>query len=161
MDKKFRCLPLDKIYITQWFGASPDFYKKYCLAGHNGLDFRTKFNDTPAGRREIYAVDDGVVSKVVIAKTGGYGTYIKIKHDDGSETIYGHQFSVKVKTGDQVSHGQVIGISDNTGDSTGPHLHFGYKPKDFDVNNGFKGYVDPYPFLPLPPRDHFVGCSVG
>lgn len=159
MQKKFRCLPLDKIFITQLFGANPDFYRKYGLKGHNGIDFRTKFKDTPQGKREIYAVDDGTVLRVVIAKNGGYGTYVSIKHDDGSITLYGHQYVPKVKTGQRVQAGDVIGISDNTGDSTGPHLHLSYKPKDFNKNNGYNGYIDPYPFMPLPPLDHFVGCE--
>lgn len=159
MQKKFRCLPLDKIFITQYFGDNPQIYKRYCLLGHNGLDFRTKFKDTPQGKREIYAVDDGVVEKVVIAKTGGYGTYIVIRHDDCSKTLYGHQYVPKVKTGDKVLAGDVIGISDNTGESTGPHLHLSYTPPMPDLKNGFKGYIDPYPFMPLPSRDHFVGCE--
>jgi len=159
MQKKFRCLPLDKIFITQLFGANPAFYKKYCLRGHNGLDFRTKFNDTPQGKREIYAVDDGTILKVVIVKTGGYGTYVSILHDDGSITLYGHQYIPKVQTGQRVLAGDVIGISDNTGDSSGPHLHLSYKPPTPNLNNGFKGYIDPYPFMPLPALDHFVGCE--
>lgn len=161
MQKKFKCLPLDKIYITQHFGESPEFYKKYCLKGHNGIDFRTKFNDSPLGKREIYAVDDGVIDKVVIAKLGGYGTYVKIKHDDGSYTIYGHQYVPKVKKGQRVAACDTIGISDNTGDSTGPHLHLGYIPPNPDLNNGYKGYIDFYDILPLPPRNKFVGCEIG
>jgi murein DD-endopeptidase MepM/ murein hydrolase activator NlpD len=159
MLKKFQCIPLDKIFITQCFGENREMYKKYGLAGHNGLDFRTKFQDSPLGRREIYAVDPGEVEKVVIAKTGGYGTYIKLRHCDGSKTIYGHQFSVKVIKGQKVIAGQVIGISDNTGDSTGPHLHLGYMPPNPDKNNGFKGYEDPYALMPLPPYEDFVGCG--
>ena len=149
MVKKFKCNPIDKIYITQRFGDNANFYRKYCMKGHNGIDFRTRFIDSPLGRREIMAGDDGVVFKVVIAKTGGYGTYVKIRHDDGSETIYGHQFSVKVKQGQRIEAGCIIGISDNTGDSTGPHLHFGYKPPKPDLNNGFKGYIDPIKYLSI------------
>jgi len=149
MDKKFANIPLDQLVITQKFGANPQMYRKYGMKGHNGIDFRTKFADTPLGRREIYAVDNGTVTKVVIAKTGGYGTYVQITHDDGSMTIYGHQYNPHVKCRQRVRAGQIIGISDNTGDSTGPHLHLGYRPKNFDFNNGFKGYVDPLPFLKI------------
>jgi murein DD-endopeptidase MepM/ murein hydrolase activator NlpD len=147
MAKKFPSNPIDKIFITQKFGENLEFYKKYGMNGHNGIDFRTRFTDTPLGRREIFAVDYGVVSEVVKAKFGGYGTYIRIRHLDGFETIYGHQFSVKVRKGDNVKPGQVIGISDNTGDSTGPHLHFGCRPPQANYLNGFKGYIDPLPFL--------------
>jgi len=159
MQKKFRCIPLDKIYITQCFGENRAMYAKYGLQGHNGLDFRTRFKDSPQGKREIYAVDEGVVIKIVIAKLGGYGTYVTLKHDDGSITLYGHQFSVKVQMGQRVVAGQVIGISDNTGDSSGPHLHLGYKPPKPDLNNGYKGYEDPYQYMPLPEYKNFVGCE--
>ncbi len=147
MDCKFASNPLDQLFVTQKFGERPEFYRKYGLAGHNGVDFRTKFPDTPLGRREIYAVDDGVVSKVVIAKLGGYGTYVQITHDDGSMTIYGHQYNPHVKAGQRVNAGQIIGISDNTGDSTGPHLHFGYRRANSNMDNGYKGYVDPMPYF--------------
>ena len=146
---KFCHLPLSKIYITQRFGENPQLYKRYGLKGHNGIDFRTRFIDTPLGRRYIYSVAYGVVEKVVIKKHGGYGTYIVIKHFDNGQTIYGHQYCVKVKVGDNVKPGQIIGISDNTGHSTGPHLHFGYRPANADYLNGYKGYVDPLPFLDI------------
>ena len=161
MQKKFRCLPLDKIYITQHFGENQKFYFKWGLKGHNGVDFRTRFSDSPLGKREIYAVDDGIVEKVVIAKSGGYGTYVTIRHDDGSMTLYGHQYVPKVNQGQRVEAGHVIGISDNTGESSGPHLHLSYRPDKPDMQNGFKGYVDPYPLLPLPKKEHFVGCAIG
>jgi len=159
MQKKFRCLPLDKIFITQHFGDNPKMYARYGLKGHNGLDFRTKFNDTPLGKREIYAVDDGEITKVVRAQKNGYGTYVLQRLKDGSQVLYGHQYVPKVKVCDHVKAGDVIGISDNTGDSTGPHLHLSYKPPIPDLNNGFKGSVDPYPLMPLPDRSHFVGCE--
>jgi len=144
---KFASNPLDQLVITQKFGENPAFYKKYGMNGHNGVDFRTKFPDTPLGRREIYAVDDGVVIKVVRAKLGGYGTYIQISHEDGSMTIYGHQYNPHVELGQKVKAGEVIGISDNTGDSTGAHLHFGYRRASPNMYNGFKGYVDPSSYL--------------
>lgn len=147
MKCKFLCIPLDQLVITQKFGENPQMYRKYGMSGHNGVDFRTKFPDTPLGRREIYAVDDGIVSKVVIAKLGGYGTYVQITHDDGSMTIYGHQYRPHVVKGQRVKAGQIIGISDNTGDSTGAHLHFGLRLANANMRNGFKGYIDPLPYL--------------
>lgn len=146
---KFACNPIDKIFVTQYFGENPDFYKKYGLKGHNGIDFRTRFPDTPLGRREIFAVDDGVVVKVVRAQLGGYGTYVQLQHIDSSTTIYGHQYNPHVSLGQSVKAGYVIGITDNTGDSTGPHLHFGYRPPHADPSNGYGGYVDPLKFLTI------------
>jgi len=147
--QKWKSLPINPAVITQYFGARPWFYRKYSMKGHNGIDFRTRMWNTPLGRRHVRAVDDGEVVKVVQRRYGGYGTYVRIKHEDGGETIYGHKFSVYVKTGDKVQGGDIIGISDNTGDSSGPHLHLGYRPPNFDYQNGYKGYIDPYPYLPF------------
>ncbi len=74
----------------------------------------------------IYAAAGGVV---IIARggggwNGGYGNYVVITHDNGSQTIYGHMRSVIVAYGQSVSRGQLIGYVGSTGRSTGPHLHF-------------------------------------
>jgi LysM repeat protein len=65
---------------------------------------------------------------VIIARSGGwnggYGSYIVIKHDNGTQTLYGHASSVIVSGGDHVVQGQVIGYVGSTGKSTGSHLHF-------------------------------------
>ena len=57
---------------------------------------------------------------------GGYCNYVKIQHDDGSYTLYGHmaQHSITVRAGDKVGAGQVIGKMGHSGDSTGANLNF-------------------------------------
>lgn len=54
----------------------------------------------------------------------GYGNVIKIRHDFGVSTVYGHLSKIRVKVGQKVSRGDWIGDSGNTGRSTGPHLHY-------------------------------------
>ncbi len=68
---------------------------------------------------------------VLIAKSsgwnGGYGSYIVLKHPNGSQTLYGHLSGVFVSPGDHVQQGQQIGKMGNTGRVNGPtgvHLHF-------------------------------------
>ena len=65
---------------------------------------------------------------VIVAKEGGwnagYGNYVVIQHDNGSETLYAHQSKVVVSQGEHVVQGQVIGYVGTTGKSTGPHVHF-------------------------------------
>ncbi len=90
------------------------------IHGLNGIDFGAA-RGTP-----IYAAADGVV---LIARggggwNGGYGNYVVITHDNGSQTLYGHMRSVIVAYGQSVSQGQLIGYVGSTGRSTGPHLHF-------------------------------------
>lgn len=89
------------------------------LHGYNGIDFGNPFG-TP-----VFAAASG---DVIISRdygwNGGYGDYIVIKHDNGTQTLYGHLSSNIVKTGWHVVQGQIIGYVGSTGKSTGPHLHF-------------------------------------
>lgn len=74
----------------------------------------------------IRAAASGVVTLVKDSNkwNGGYGYYLKIKHDNGTETLYAHLSRIDVEVGDEVEQGQAIALSGNTGRSTGPHLHF-------------------------------------
>lgn len=90
------------------------------LHGWNGIDFGAA-RGTP-----IRAAADGTV---IVARgsggwNGGYGNYVVITHDNGSQTLYSHMRSVIASSGQSVSQGQVIGYMGSTGLSTGPHLHF-------------------------------------
>mgnify|MGYP003553134487 FL=1 len=140
--------PLDKIFVTQKFGANPGVYSRFNLDGHNGVDFRTRFIDSPLGRRYVTASADGTI-EIVRADAGGYGTHIRIRHSDGSMTIYGHLTKSYVSKGDRVKAGQRIGLTGNTGFSSGPHLHWEYRPAGWEknTNNGYAGAVDPLRFV--------------
>jgi murein DD-endopeptidase MepM/ murein hydrolase activator NlpD len=89
------------------------------LHGYNGVDYGMAIG-TP-----LYASASGVV---IISRSsgynGGYGSYVAIQHNNGTQTIYAHMSSVLVSVGQKVNQGQLIGTSGNTGKSTGPHLHF-------------------------------------
>ena len=83
---------------------------------HYGTDFAAP-HGTP-----IYATADGVV--VHAGWSSGYGRLIKIKHDFGYETRFGHLSKIRVRVGQKVSRGERIGDMGNTGRSTGTHLHY-------------------------------------
>lgn len=87
-------------------------------AMHNGIDIANPIG-TP-----IYAVMDGTV--ISSGPAQGYGNWIRIKHDDGSVSVYGHMqaSSLAVGVGERVYAGQQIATIGNEGRSTGPHLHF-------------------------------------
>jgi len=72
-----------------------------------------------------------------------YGNYVKIQHEGGVYTLYGHLESgtIAVSVGQTVDQGQVIGQEGNSGFSTGYHLHFEMRDPD---NIAF----DPAPYLP-------------
>lgn len=82
---------------------------------HDGIDLANA-KGTP-----IYAVAAGSV--VTSGTASGYGQWIRIKHDDGSMTEYGHMYSRLVSAGTRVSAGQKIALMGSEGRSTGPHLH--------------------------------------
>ncbi len=84
---------------------------------HSGLDF-----SAPQGT-PIYATADGVV-KLAGNRGNGYGNYVVINHSYGYETLYAHQYRIKVKAGQRVKRGEQIGWVGSTGKSTGPHLHY-------------------------------------
>ena len=85
---------------------------------HTGVDWATAYG-TP-----IFASGNGVLEKVGLE--GGYGKYIRIKHNNGYETAYGHMsaFAKGMEIGKRVRQGQVIGFIGSTGQSTGPHVHY-------------------------------------
>ena len=83
---------------------------------HKGIDLAAP-KGTP-----IYASADGTIHFSGTAT--GYGLYIRIKHDGGVETRYGHCSQLLVKKGEKVKKGQIIALVGSTGVSTGAHLHF-------------------------------------
>src|SRR5205814_10702497 len=72
----------------------------------------------------IFSSGNGVVEKV--GWEGGYGKYVRLKHNNGYETAYGHMsaFSKGMEPGKRVRQGQVIGFVGSTGMSTGAHVHY-------------------------------------
>ena len=103
--------------ISSPFGKRKHPIKKRWII-HWGVDYAA-----PKGTK-IFAGGDGVIQ---IAKyNGGYGNYIKIRHNSEYSTAYGHmwKFAKGIKPGVRVKQGQVIGYVGSTGLSTGPHLHY-------------------------------------
>jgi MFS family permease len=64
--------------------------------------------------------------KLVIAagSDADYGLFVRLRHPDGYETMYGHASRLLVRDGATVLAGQVIALSGSTGRCTAPHLHF-------------------------------------
>ncbi|MBV8920827.1 M23 family metallopeptidase, partial [Bradyrhizobium sp.] len=85
---------------------------------HTGVDWAAPYG-TP-----IFASGNGEIEKA--GPAGGYGKYIRIKHNNGYETAYGHMsaFAKGMEPGKRVRQGQVIGFVGSTGESTGPHVHY-------------------------------------
>jgi len=113
---------------------------------HTGVDWATAYG-TP-----IFASGNGVVEKV--GPEGGYGKYVRLKHNNGYETAYGHMsaFAKGMEIGKRVRQGQVIGFVGSTGQSTGPHVHY-----EILVNGRF---VDPMR-IKLPRGRSLEGALMG
>ncbi len=99
---------------------------------HAGIDIANSIG-TP-----IHAVSDGVV--IAAGPTAGYGMWVKLRHADGTVTLYGHINTAMVSVGERVMAGDQIATVGNRGNSTGPHLHF-------EVLLGGSQRVDPVPWL--------------
>jgi len=93
---------------------------------HEGVDMAA-----PVGT-PVYATGEGTV--IFAGWQSGYGNLIKVQHELGTETRFGHLSKIKVKVGQKVSRGSVIGAMGNTGRSTGPHLHYEVRVKGRAVN---------------------------
>ena len=147
--------PIEPFLITQGFGDNPKNYAKFNLKGHNGWDLRTKYSDTPDGKRNILASWESKFYGVGDEGSNGFGKYIEatVKLYSTWKLTYAHcdsrkEFDVK-------HEGEGLAISDNTGNSTAPHLHFTVKRgelvkktfKVFNYNNGYFGAVNPQEFF--------------
>ena len=109
--------PIDGARLSSRFGR-----RKHPILGytrmHKGIDFAA-----PPGT-PIYAAGSGTV--IYAGRKGGYGKYVKIRHNGTYETAYAHMkgYGRGVRRGARVRQGQIIGYVGSTGRSTGPHLHY-------------------------------------
>ncbi|MDB5654563.1 MAG: hypothetical protein JWQ94_2176 [Tardiphaga sp.] len=109
--------PVNNAIMRSGFGS-----RRHPILGyvkmHTGVDWATPYG-TP-----IFASGNGVVE--VAGWEGGYGKFVKIKHNNGYETAYGHMsaFAKGLEPGKRVRQGQVIGFVGSTGASTGAHVHY-------------------------------------
>ena len=132
-------LPFDGQYtITQKFGVNGP---QFGLPGHNGIDYAT-----PTGT-PILAAAAGYVSEV-FSDPKGYGLYVKVMHSN-HYTLYAHLSHISVKLGEAVVTGDPLGLSGNTGNSSGPHLHWGFRTLTNPLSDPWNGWVDPADYLAI------------
>lgn len=118
--------PLDGGYVSSEFGGRVNPFDGYSKDYHPGIDIADNYG------APVYASASGYVQRA--GWYGGYGKYVKISHDYGYATAYGHMSGLEVNAGDYVSKGQIIGYIGSTGYSTGPHLHFELLLNERQVN---------------------------
>lgn len=109
--------PIDGARLSSGFGK-----RRHPILGytrmHRGVDFAA-----PPGT-PVYAAGNGRV--VSVGRNGGYGRYIRIRHNGKYSTAYAHllRYARGMKRGKRVRQGDVIGYVGSSGRSTGPHLHY-------------------------------------
>ena len=117
IQKSLMRTPINGARLSSGFGM-----RKHPIMGYNkmhrGVDFAA-----PSGT-PIKAAGAGVVESA--GRNGGYGNYIRIRHDGSYATAYAHlsRFAKGIRPGQRVTQAQVIGYVGSTGRSTGPHLHY-------------------------------------
>ena len=119
--------PINGARISSGFG-----YRRHPVLGYNklhkGVDFAAR-TGTP-----ILAAGNGTID--YRGWRGGYGKYIRIRHNNEYSTAYAHmsRFNKRFKKGSRVKQGEVIGYVGTTGRSTGPHLHYEILYKGKQIN---------------------------
>jgi len=109
--------PIDGARLSSSFGI-----RKHPILGfnklHKGVDFAA-----PTGS-PIYAGGNGIIEYAGV--NGGYGKYIRIRHNSEYKTAYAHLrgFKKGISKGIRVKQGEIIGYVGSSGKSTGPHLHY-------------------------------------
>lgn len=83
---------------------------------HYGIDIAAP-TSTP-----IRAVTAGTV--IEAGPASGFGLWMRLRHADGTVTVYGHMHTIDKAVGARVAAGERIATVGARGQSTGPHLHF-------------------------------------
>lgn len=89
------------------------------LHGYNGIDIGGVY-----GSPIVASASGSVIISRSGGWNGGYGNYVVVRHNNGTQTLYAHTSKNIVWNGQYVVQGQVIAYIGSTGRSTGPHLHF-------------------------------------
>ena len=109
--------PIDGARLSSSYGV-----RKHPILGYNklhkGVDFAAP-KGTP-----VYAAGNGFID--FVGRNGGYGKYIRIRHNSSYKTAYAHlnNYNKNIYKGARVNQGGIIGYVGSTGKSTGPHLHY-------------------------------------
>lgn len=107
------------VYTGYYIHPLPGSTKTQRLHGYNALDF-----GAPIGTSVLASASGTVIISKSSGWNGGYGNYIVIRHNNGTQTLYSHMNRNIVYPGQGVVKGQVVGYVGVSGRVTGPHLHF-------------------------------------
>ena len=115
-----------KFQLT-WYGNLNFKYGMRWGRMHKGLDLYLQTGDS------VVSAFDGIV-RYAKFNSGGFGNCVVVRHTNGLETVYGHLSKIIVTENQYVQGGETVGLGGTTGNSTGPHLHFETRYKDFTID---------------------------
>ena len=138
---RFEVWPSEHRRITQHFGARPEFYAKFKLPGHEGVDIQA-----PVGGK-IFCVAPGTVRAVQRDLKHPYGLHVRVDHDQKYQTIYAHLSATSLSQGQTLAAGDLIGLAGETGNALGAHLHLTLKRLGTTYRNYPNSITDPTPFV--------------
>jgi murein DD-endopeptidase MepM/ murein hydrolase activator NlpD len=128
LERQFLKAPLSYRYISSGYtGARRNPITRTMMA-HYQIDYAAA-SGTP-----VVSTARGTV--VSAGWEGGWGRIVRLRHDNGYTTHYGHlsAFAKGMRSGASVSQGQIVGYVGSTGWSTGPHLDYGMRNNGSPVN---------------------------
>jgi murein DD-endopeptidase MepM/ murein hydrolase activator NlpD len=118
--------PVNFQYISSGFSFHRYHPILHEYRAHQGVDLAARYG-TP-----VKAVADGEVQES--GWCGGLGNCVRIRHDGGIVSIYGHLSRIMTAEGRKVRVGELIGLVGSSGLSTGPHLHYAIEKDGEYVN---------------------------
>ncbi|MED5261751.1 MAG: M23 family metallopeptidase [Myxococcota bacterium] len=132
LEGKFLFKPVEVGRISSDYRASRRHPILKFSRPHRGIDWAAP-RGTP-----VWSVASGTIIFRGYAGSRGFGNLVKVRHDNGYISYYGHLegFAGGQKVGDRVQQKQVVGYVGSTGLATGPHTCF-------RIKDGKGQYVNP------------------
>jgi murein DD-endopeptidase MepM/ murein hydrolase activator NlpD len=118
--------PLQFDYISSGFSERRYHPLLHIYRPHAGVDLVAHYG-TP-----VRTVADGRIEAA--GWCGQLGRCVRVAHEGGIVSLYGHLSQISVQPGSNVRVGDVIGRVGTSGLSTGPHLHFGVEKDGHPVD---------------------------
>ena len=112
--------------IAYYIAPLSHYVETQGIHGYNAVDLAA-----PSGTPIMAAAEGDVIVARQGGWNGGYGSYVVIQHNNGSQTLYSHMSKVTTYVGEHVVQGEIIGYVGATGKATGPHVHF-------EIRNGIR-----------------------
>ena len=112
---------------------------------HYGQDY-----SVAQGTQIVVLRDGEILSADIPTQYTECGGRLIIKFSDGTVSGFCHLSAVKVKKGDKVTRGSIVALSGgkkgivSSGGSTGPHIHYTYRPNSGSPLEDPKSFADKY-----------------